>query len=59
MNYNTYQKYARLASRLESGTASVQLVLQEVGVCGLTAILAYIAAGKPDFAASQAAGFSF
>jgi hypothetical protein len=59
MSYKTYLKYARLAVRFEQGTASLQLVLQEVGTCGLAAIQKYLAAGKPDFQACEAAGFSF
>jgi hypothetical protein len=53
-HYKTYCRYARIAARLENGTASVQLVLKEVGSCGLAAIQAYIAAGKPDFYEWQA-----
>ena len=58
-DYKTYCKYARLAVRLEHGTASIDLILREVGTCGLAAILSYIAAGKPDFYEWEAAGYSF
>ena len=59
MSYNTYQKYASLAARLECGQSTVEQIVKAVGVCGLTAIQTYIAAGKPDFSACEAAGFSF
>lgn len=59
MQYKVYCRYASLATRLEQGAASVDLVLREVGTCGLAAIQAFIAAGKPDFNACEAAGFSF
>ena len=57
--YKTYCRYARMAVRLEGGTLTVQMVRQEVGTAGLAAIREYLAAGKPDFAAWEAAGFSF
>ena len=57
--YKTYCRYASLAVRLECGTASIELVLREVGTCGLAAIQAFIAAGKPDFHACEAAGICF
>lgn len=59
MQYKVYCRYARLATRLEQGLVSRELVLREVGIAGLETVTSYLAAGKPTFHACEAAGFSF